>query len=78
MYVRMYVCMLVAPSFLPLSYPLFVAGHTALTRDLQTMPITNDTLKQRNRRSALETKLAEVEDAIKIFSRTKVYIKQDD
>ena len=64
--------------FLPPSPPPSVEGYTILTQDLQAMPITNDTLKQRSRRLALESKLAEVEDAIKIFSKTKAYIKLDD
>ncbi len=49
-----------------------------LTKEMQSLPIRSDTLRARNRRMEIETKLAEIDDAIKIFSRPKVFIKLDD
>lgn len=49
-----------------------------LIRELQSLPIRTDTLRSQTRRGQLETKLVEIEDAIKIFSRPKVFIKMDD
>jgi len=36
-----------------------------------------DTLGLRSRRAGLDQRLSEVEEAIKIFSRDKVYVKVD-
>lgn len=49
-----------------------------LQRELQSLPIRTDTLRSKTQRAQLETKLVEIEDAIKIFSRPKVFIKMDD
>jgi len=46
-----------------------------LTKELQSLPIRCDTLRVQNRRSELENKLAEIDDAIRIFSRPKVFVK---
>jgi hypothetical protein len=51
--------------------------HKELTDELSAMPIRNDTLRIRNKREELEQKLAKVEEAIKIFSRQKVFVKLD-
>lgn len=48
-----------------------------LTAELSSMPICNDTLRVRRRREELEQRLAKVEEAIKIFSRQKVFVKLD-
>merc|ERR1712176_926925 len=47
-----------------------------LMLQLQNMPLRNDTLRLHNTRNELESKLAEIDDAIKIFSRPRVFIKQ--
>ncbi|XP_067879480.1 enkurin domain-containing protein 1 isoform X2 [Heterodontus francisci] len=49
-----------------------------LTKQLLMFPVRVDTIGMRNRRTDLEKKLAEIEEAIKIFSRPKVYIKIND
>ena len=42
------------------------------------LPIRTDTLRVQNQKKELEDKIAEVEEAIKIFSRPKVYVKIDE
>ncbi|XP_043537513.1 enkurin domain-containing protein 1 isoform X1 [Chiloscyllium plagiosum] len=49
-----------------------------LTKQLLMFPVRVDTIGMRNRRTDLEKKLAEIEEAIKIFSRPKVFIKTND
>uniref|UniRef100_A0A4W3GZD0 Enkurin domain containing 1 n=1 Tax=Callorhinchus milii TaxID=7868 RepID=A0A4W3GZD0_CALMI len=46
-----------------------------LTKQLLMFPVRVDTISMKNRRTELERKLAEIEEAIKIFSRPKVFIK---
>jgi len=41
------------------------------------MPIRNDTLRVRTKREELEQQLNKVDEAIKIFSRKKVFVKLD-
>ncbi|XP_063293815.1 enkurin domain-containing protein 1 isoform X1 [Pelobates fuscus] len=48
-----------------------------LIKELLRLPIRADTLSIQNRRTELEKKLSEMEEAIKIFSRPKVFIKID-
>ncbi|XP_013399062.1 enkurin domain-containing protein 1-like [Lingula anatina] len=48
-----------------------------LLRQLNSLPIRSDTLRVRTKKEELETKMAEVEEAIKIFSRPKVFVKID-
>lgn len=48
-----------------------------LVQQLSSVPIGCDTVRVRNLRKDLEAKLAEVEEAIKIFSRPKVFVKVD-
>ncbi|XP_062911418.1 enkurin domain-containing protein 1 [Mobula hypostoma] len=49
-----------------------------LTKQLLMFPVQVDTIGMQNRRTDLEKKLAEIEEAIKIFSRPKVFIKIND
>ncbi|NXP03860.1 ENKD1 protein, partial [Thinocorus orbignyianus] len=46
-------------------------------RDLVMLPVRADTLSMKRRRVELERKLSQIEEAIKIFSRPKVFIKLD-
>ena len=46
----------------------------ALYQDIQRLPLTLVTLSQIRRKNDLEAKIREVEEAITIFSREKVYI----
>ena len=48
-----------------------------LLDELSCLPLRNDTLRIRTKRDELEQKLGKVEEAIKIFSRNKVYVKLD-
>ncbi|XP_018417995.1 PREDICTED: enkurin domain-containing protein 1 [Nanorana parkeri] len=51
--------------------------QTQLTKELLMLPVRADTLSIQNRRTELDKKLTEIEEAIKIFSRPKVFIKID-
>ena len=44
---------------------------------LEKMPISMKTIQLQNRKSELEKKLDEIEDAIRTFSRKQVFIKID-
>ncbi|XP_041363880.1 enkurin domain-containing protein 1-like [Gigantopelta aegis] len=48
-----------------------------LIHQLGALPLRNDTFRIRTCKQELETKLAELEEAIKIFSRPKVFVKID-
>nr|XP_056718806.1 enkurin domain-containing protein 1 [Euleptes europaea] len=48
-----------------------------LLKDLLLLPLRADTLNLQSRRVGLEKKLSQVEEALKIFSRPKVFIKLD-
>lgn len=41
------------------------------------LPVRTDTLSMQKKRVDLERKLSQIEEAIKIFSRPKVFIKLD-
>ena len=51
---------------------------SALTADLQALPLHSDTLRVHQKKAQLEAKLSDIEDAIKIFSKPRVFIKVDD
>lgn len=51
--------------------------HKDLTTDLNSLPVSCDTLRIKTRKTELEKKLREIENAIKIFSRPKVFVKAD-
>ncbi|XP_010002673.1 PREDICTED: enkurin domain-containing protein 1 [Chaetura pelagica] len=48
-----------------------------LVKDLVMLPVRTDTLSMQKRRVELERKLSQIEEAIKIFSRPKVFVKLD-
>ncbi|NWY64741.1 ENKD1 protein, partial [Erithacus rubecula] len=48
-----------------------------LIKDLVLLPMSGDSLKMQKRRVELERKLSQIDEAIKIFSRPKVFIKLD-
>lgn len=56
---------------------LCIAEEKEYIRELGILPIGVDTVRVRNKRLELEGKLAELEEAIKIFSRPKVFVKID-
>ncbi|XP_070761141.1 enkurin domain-containing protein 1 [Enoplosus armatus] len=51
--------------------------HRSLVTELLSLPLKADSLSVRSRRAHLDCRLSEIEEAIKIFSREKVYIKID-
>ncbi|XP_036069323.1 enkurin domain-containing protein 1 isoform X2 [Oryzias melastigma] len=51
--------------------------HRTLVTELNSLPLKADNLSTRSRRAHLDCRLSEIEEAIKIFSRDKVYIKID-
>ena len=53
-----------------------VLDHEELTRQLRALPIRTDTVRVQNRKTELEQTLLEMEEAIKIFSRPRVYVKE--
>lgn len=53
-------------------------GQAELLTQLNALPVRVDTLRVKTTKAELERKLAEIEDAIKIFSRPKVFVKLDD
>lgn len=55
----------------------FFSAHHSLVTELLSLPLKADTLSVRSRQAHLERKLSEIEEAIKIFSRDKVYVKID-
>ena len=56
---------------------IFYPGRDQLLTKLRDLPLRNDTLRLHNTRTHLENKIAEIEDAVKIFSRPRVFIKQE-
>ncbi|NWX91355.1 ENKD1 protein, partial [Nothoprocta pentlandii] len=48
-----------------------------LVKDLVMLPVRTDTLSIQKRRMELERKLSQIEEALKIFTRPKVFIKLD-
>ncbi|TMS03251.1 Enkurin domain-containing protein 1 [Larimichthys crocea] len=51
--------------------------HRSLVTELLSLPLKADTLNARSRRTHLDCRLSEIEEAIKIFSRDKVFVKID-
>ncbi|XP_029999161.1 enkurin domain-containing protein 1 isoform X2 [Sphaeramia orbicularis] len=51
--------------------------HRTLVTELLSLPLKADNLSVRSRRTHLDCRLSEIEEAIKIFSRDKVYVKID-
>lgn len=52
-------------------------GQEQLVKELLMLPLRSDTLCLQKRREELERKLSQLEEAISIFSRPKVFIKLD-
>ncbi|XP_071996730.1 enkurin domain-containing protein 1 [Engystomops pustulosus] len=51
--------------------------QSQLLKELLMLPVRADNFSIQNRRTELEKKLSEIEEAIKVFSRPKVFIKID-
>uniref|UniRef100_A0A670YIC4 Enkurin domain-containing protein n=1 Tax=Pseudonaja textilis TaxID=8673 RepID=A0A670YIC4_PSETE len=67
-------CPLMVLLFLP---HLFSVGQENFLKELLLLPVRVDTLSVHTRRVSLEKKLSQIEEALKIFSRPKVFIKLD-
>ncbi|GMH58581.1 hypothetical protein TrRE_jg9487 [Triparma retinervis] len=52
-------------------------SETLTKNELFSMPLTVQTLAHKKKKNALEAKLKEIEDAVKIFNRPKVFISMD-
>lgn len=53
-------------------------NQTELLAQLNALPVRVDTLRVKTSKAELERKLSEIESAIKIFSRPKVFVKLDE
>lgn len=53
-------------------------NQTELLAQLNALPVRVDTLRVKTTKAELERKLSEIESAIKIFSRPKVFVKVDE
>ncbi|KAK9523026.1 hypothetical protein VZT92_019457 [Zoarces viviparus] len=51
--------------------------HRSLVAELLSLPLKADSLSVRTRRAHLDSRLSEIEEAVKIFSRDRVYVKID-
>lgn len=49
-----------------------------LIEELNRVPITVDTIRVKSHKAELERQLTRLEDAMKTFSRPKVWLKTDD
>lgn len=49
-----------------------------LIDELNHMPLTSETLRIRNRKIEIEKELRHLDHTIQIFSRSRVYVKNDD
>ena len=56
-------------------YYCYFTEQTELTSKLASLPLRTDTYRMRTVKQDLESKLAEMEEAMKIFSRPKVFVK---
>ncbi|KAJ0068083.1 hypothetical protein NL108_015564 [Boleophthalmus pectinirostris] len=52
-------------------------SHRSLVTELLSLPLKADNLSMQTRKAHLDCRLSELEEAIKIFSRDKVYVKND-
>lgn len=52
-------------------------SQSQLLRELVLLPAGADSLRAQSHRAELDRKLVQVEEAIKIFSRPKVFVKMD-
>lgn len=57
--------------------PGSLIGQSQLLRELVLLPAGADSLRAQGHRAELDRKLVQVEEAIKIFSRPKVFVKMD-
>ncbi|XP_064630674.1 enkurin domain-containing protein 1-like [Lineus longissimus] len=56
---------------------LLKESEEKLIEQMNHLPVHNDTLRVRMKKQELDAKLAEIEEALKIFTRPKVFVKVD-
>jgi hypothetical protein len=57
---------------------VFSLDRTELQKKLSQLPVRNDTVTLRRTKEDIEKKLVELDEAILIFSKPKVFIKMDE
>jgi hypothetical protein len=58
-----------------LIYFIFVLDRAELEKKISHLPIRNDSLTLRRTKEEIEKKIVELDEAIKIFSKPKVFVK---
>ncbi len=56
-------------------YFIFVLDRAELEKKISHLPIRNDSLTLRRTKEEIEKKIVELDEAIKIFSKPKVFVK---
>ncbi len=59
-------------------FALFVLERAELEKKMSHLPIRNDSLTLRRTKEEVEKKIIELDEAIKIFSKPKVFIKAEE
>ncbi|GAB1599305.1 enkurin domain-containing protein 1-like [Argonauta hians] len=57
---------------------LLQKNQNELLQMIQKLPLSNDSIRAQKKRQDLEKRLGEVDEAVKIFSRCKVFVKIED
>lgn len=58
-------------------FQFFLAEEDELVSELSALPLRMDTFRIRSQKQELENKIAEIDEAKKIFNRPKVFVKVD-
>lgn len=58
-------------------FQIFLAEEDELVSELSALPLRMDTFRIRSQKQELENKIAEIDEAKKIFNRPKVFVKVD-
>lgn len=58
-------------------FQIFLAEEKELVSELSALPLRMDTFRIRSQKQELENKIAEIDEAKKIFNRPKVFVKVD-
>ncbi len=59
-------------------YFIFVLDRAELEKKISHLPIRNDSLTLRRTKEEIEKKIIELDEAIKIFSKPKVFVKSEE
>lgn len=58
-------------------FQIFFTEENELVSELSALPLRMDTFRIRSQKQELENKIAEIDEAKKIFNRPKVFVKVD-